>query len=92
MLGDSCVRLLRLCHSVFLSISLAAFFFRMAEAMLALVEDRLGILHIWLFIVSVKYELVTLLCGKLLLKFTGRCRDLVSDIVLVALPRGSGSS
>ena len=29
--------------------------------MLALVEDRLGILHIWLFIVSVKYELVTLL-------------------------------
>ena len=52
--------------------------------MLALVEDRLGILHIWLFIVSVKYELVTLLCGKLLLKFTGRCRDLVSDIVLVA--------
>ena len=60
--------------------------------MLALVEDRLGILHIWLFIVSVKYELVTLLCGKLLLTFTGRCRDLVSDIVLVALPRGSGSS
>ena len=72
--------------------SLAAFFFRKAEAMLALVGDRLGILHIWLFIVSVKYELVTFLCGKLLLKFTGRCRDLVSDIVLVALPRGSGSS
>ena len=60
--------------------------------MLALVGDRLGILHIWLFIVSVKYELVNFLCGKLLLKFTGRCRDLVSDIVLVALPRGSGSS
>ena len=60
--------------------------------MLALVGDRLGILHIWLFIVSVKYDLVTFLRGKLLLKFTGRCRDLVSDIVLVALPRGSGSS
>ena len=62
----------------------AAFFFRKAEAMLALVGDRLGILHIWLFIVSVKYELVTLLCGKLLLKLTGCCRDLVSGIVLVA--------
>ena len=57
--------------------------------MLAPVEDRLGILHIWLLIVSVKYELVTLLRGKLLLKFTGCCRDLVSDIVLVvAVPDG----
>ena len=69
------------CLSFYIS---RGFFLPKGRSDARLVEDRLGILHIWLFIVSVKYELVTFLCGKLLLKFTGRCRDLVSDIVLVA--------